>query len=417
MQNVLLRPGLERKSFERGAIVPLGRAPETKDVKDDDTLNVSPDTKKLFMMLANELKAVRDKNDSRHDDLKDQIDKKLIEAKRPIVKGENPPETLSKEWKNYLRHGITHGLEEKALSEGSGPDGGYVAPTTLSNRIIAVARNRSNIRQIAQSVEITSGMWEVAIDPNDLDAAWVSETASRPETQTPQLVKLSFPVHEMYAMPRATQTILDDNAVNIEQWLADRVADRLSRLENTAFVLGDGVGKPRGFMNQTFVANASWSFGSVGYIPSGFATGFLAANAVTAVNPVDALYNLTYALKAEYRENARWVMNSNTAGALRKLKDAQARNLWTDSLIAGQPAFLAGYAVTIAEDMPDVGTDTFPIAFGDFSRAYVVVDRIGVRILRDPYSAKPYVSFYTTKRVGGGVADYDAYKVLKVAAT
>jgi HK97 family phage major capsid protein len=222
----------------------------------------------------------------------------------------------------------------------------------------------------------------------------------------------------MAAMPKATQTILDDSAIVIEEWLAQRVADKLSRMENAAFVNGDGVAKPRGFMNQTFVANASFSWGNnVGYVPTGFATGFLVPVAATGVSPADCLYNMVYTLKSDYRANATWVMNSNTAAIVRKFKDAQARFLWTDSLIAGQPSFLMGYPVAIAEDMPDVGTDTFPIAFGDFRRAYIIVDRVGVRILRDPFSAKPYVLFYTTKRVGGGVADYDAYKVLKVAAS
>ena len=244
----------------------------------------------------------------------------------------------------------------------------------------------------------------------------MSETASRPETTTPQLVLLSFPVHEMYCNPRATQTILDDNTVNIEQWLADRVADKMSRTENTSFVNGDGVGKPRGFMNQSFVANASWTWGNVGYIPTGLGASFIAPDAALAKSPADCLYKLVYTLKAEYRANATWVMNSNTAGIVRQFKDAQARFLWTDSLVAGQPNFLMGYPVAIAEDMADIGADTFPIAFGDFGRAYIIVDRIGVRVLRDPYTAKPFVLFYTTKRVGGGVDNYDAYKVLKVAA-
>jgi HK97 family phage major capsid protein len=373
----------------------------------------SPELKAFFERFQTAFNGYRVKADARVNELQEQLDRALIDMKRPITRGaeDKTAPRLTKEWDAYIRHGTDLPPEIKALSAGSGPEGGYTVPVEMANRIIEVARNRSNIRQIAQTIQITSGSFEIVADPSDLDAAWVGEQTTRPVTTNPELSKLVFPVHEMYAQPKATQTLLDDNNVNIEEWLSQRVADKLSRMENATFVSGDGVSKPRGFMAQNFVANASWTWGNVGYIATGDADDFIAPT--TSVSPADALINLVYALKADYRANGSFVMNSNTAGVVRKFKDADGRYIWTDSIVAGQPALLLGYPVVIAEDMADVGSAAFPVAFGDFSRAYIIVDRIGVRVLRDPFTAKPFVLFYTTKRVGGGVADYDAYKVLK----
>jgi HK97 family phage major capsid protein len=274
-----------------------------------------------------------------------------------------------------------------------------------------VARDRSNIRAVANVVQITGVAYEVVGDPNDLEAEWVGETDGRPNTSSPQLVKSIIPVHEIYANPTATQTLLDDSMISIEDWLGGRVRDIFDRKENAAFVNGDGVARPRGFLHYPTVDEWSWAWGSIGYIPTG------QADFDADPDAVDNFLDTVYALKTEYRQNARWLMNSTTAGRVRKFRDGDDNYIWQQSLISGQPSTLLGYPVDIAEDMPDVGDGEFPVAFGDFRRGYTIVDRIGVRVIRDPYSAKPYVAFYTTKRVGGAVENFDAIKLIKTAAS
>jgi HK97 family phage major capsid protein len=212
-------------------------------------------------------------------------------------------------------------------------------------------------------------------------------------------------------MPKASQRLLDDSAFDVEGWLAGKIATRFTRAEAGAFVNGDGVDKPKGILLPAKVANASWTWGNLGYVPTGAAADFATTNAS------DCIVNLVYALGADYRANGTFLMNSKTAGAVRKMKDADGRFMWGDSLQAGEPARLMGYPVLILEDMPDVGANTYPIAFGDFSAGYTIAERPDLRILRDPFSAKPHVLFYASKRVGGDVTDYAAIKLLKVAVS
>ncbi|NRB01621.1 MAG: phage major capsid protein, partial [Rhodobacteraceae bacterium] len=205
--------------------------------------------------------------------------------------------------------------------------------------------------------------------------------------------------------------LLDDSAFDIEAWLADRIADKFARAEAAAFISGDGIDKPTGLLSQPAVANSSWSWGNIGYVATGVDGDF------ASINPADAIVDLVYALGAQYRANGTFVMNSKTAGQVRKIKDADGRFLWSDGLAAGEPARLMGYPVLIAEDMPDIGSDAYPIAFGDFSAGYTVAERPDLRILRDPFSAKPHVLFYATKRVGGDVSDFAAIKLLKFSVS
>ena len=208
-------------------------------------------------------------------------------------------------------------------------------------------------------------------------------------------------------MPAATASLLEDTVVDLDQWISSEVEAAFAEQEGTAFVAGDGVNKPKGFLDYTEVAESSWVWGQIGYVVTGV------SGALPASHPSDVLIDTVYALKAGYRQNANWVMNRKTQGSVRKLKDADGNYLWQPPAAAGQRAMLMGFPLVEAEDMPDAGANTTPIAFGDFGRGYLVVDRTGVRVLRDPYSAKPYVLFYTTKRVGGGVQDFDAIKLLK----
>jgi HK97 family phage major capsid protein len=314
----------------------------------------------------------------------------------------------------YVRSGESGGLralETKAMSVGSNPDGGYVVPPEIEKeidqRLVAV----SPIRSLAGHRQISSNVYKKPFMTTGPVVGWVGETDARAQTTTPTLTELSFPAMELYAMPAATSILLDDGAVNIGEWLASEVDQVFAQQEGTAFVTGDGTNKPKGFLAYPTVANASWSWGNIGYIASG------AAGAFPASNPGDVLIDLVYAPAAGYRQNGTFAMNRKTQSVVRKFKDTTGSYLWAPGLQAGQPATLLGYPVATDENMPDIAANSLSIAFGDFRRGYLVVDRQGVRVLRDPFSAKPYVLFYTTKRVGGGVQDFDAIKLLKFAAS
>jgi len=200
---------------------------------------------------------------------------------------------------------------------------------------------------------------------------------------------------------------LDDAGFDVESELAQDIAEAFSELEGAAFITGSGVGRPKGITQYDTIANTSWAWGKLGFIVTGNASNFAASN------PADPLITLVYSLKSVYRQNASWVMNSTVAGTIRKFKDGQGNYLWQPSTILGQPDMLLGYPVFTDDNMPDVGSNTFPVAFGDFQRGYTIIDRLGLRVLRDPYTNKPFVNFYTIKRVGGGVANYEAIKLLK----
>ena len=310
----------------------------------------------------------------------------------------------------YVRSGegqALRRLEEKALSAGSAPDGGYLVPPDLETEVARRLVLISPIRALASVRNVSGMVYNKAFSTTGPATGWVGEADSRPETTSPPLAQLSFPTAEIYAMPSATQALLDDAAVNIDDWIAAEIEQVFAEKEGAAFVAGDGVKKPTGFLTPTKVANASWSWSKIGYLATGVAGGFAAAN------PSDILIDLVYALKAGYRQNATWVMNRKVQSAIRKLKDTTGNYLWQPPATPGGAATLMNFPIAEAEDMPDLATDSFSIAFGDFRRGYLIVDRMGIRILRDPYSAKPFVLFYTTKRVGGGVQDFDAIKLLK----
>ncbi|MFV0473511.1 MAG: phage major capsid protein [Pikeienuella sp.] len=316
----------------------------------------------------------------------------------------------------YLRAGDDSALralplEGKGMTTGVLADGGYLVDPVTSERIMGVLRASSSIRSIATVAAVEAGVYDVLVDHADIGAGWASETGTLAETDTPQIDRISIPLHELSASPKASQRLLDDSAFDIEGWLAERIADRFTRAENAAFVSGDGVDKPTGFLTYSALPNEDWAWGSIGYVPSGAAGDFAAAG------PADAIVDLIYSLGAEYRVNASFVMNSKTAGAVRKMKDADGRFLWAESMAAGQPARLMGYPVVIAEDMPDIAADAAAIAFGDFGAGYTIAERPDLRVMRDPYSAKPHVLFYASKRVGGDVTDFAAIKLLKFATT
>jgi HK97 family phage major capsid protein len=311
---------------------------------------------------------------------------------------------------SYVRKGDTaqlQSIELKALSSVSGPDGGYTVPPEIEARVNSSLRAISPIRSIAGIRQVSGTVYKKPFATNGFNTGWVGETATRPETSTPTLAELAFPTMELYAMPAASPVLLEDSAVDIEQWIADEVNAVFAQQEGQAFVNGNGVNKPKGFLDYPKIDNATWSHGNTGFIATGTAGAFPTTNAS------DKLIDLVYAVNAGYRANGSFVMNRSTQSAVRKLKDGQGAYLWQPSAQAGQPSTLMGFPVIEAEDMPDIATDSYSVAFGDFKRGYLIVDRVGIRVLRDPYSSKPYVLFYTTKRVGGGIQDFAAIKLLK----
>jgi HK97 family phage major capsid protein len=344
------------------------------------------------------------------DSAKASFERASLERARPHLETGGARPTATDEYKDAFSAYVKRG-EEKALSIGSNPDGGYLVPTETETTINRMLTAISPIRSIASIRQVSSAVYKKPITTAGPAVGWVAETASRPETNSQTIDAVSFPTAELYAMPAATAAFLDDAAVDVGQWIADEVNAAFAEQEGTAFVTGDGTNKPTGFLSAPQVADASWAWGKLGYIATGV------SGALPASDPSDILIDLVYALKAGYRQNGTWVMNRKTQAALRKLKDADGNYLWQPAASPGGQASLMGFPLVEAEDMPDVAANATAIAFGDFRRGYLVVDRTGVNVLRDPYSAKPYVLFYTTKRVGGGVQDFEAIKLLKFAAS
>ena len=313
-------------------------------------------------------------------------------------------------FEGYVRTGEAgqlRALEAKALSGTSDPDGGYLVPPEIERTINRALRDISPIRGLAGIRQVSGSVYKKPISLSGPATGWVTETAARPQTGTPTLSELSFPTMELYAMPAATSSLLDDSIVDIESWIAEEVRVVFAEQEGSAFVGGDGVNKPKGLMTYPKVAQSAWAWGSTGYVATGV------AGSLPASGASDKLIDLIHTLKAGYRANATFVMNRATLAEIRKLKDAEGDYLWMPAGKPGEPSTLMNFPLAEAEDMPGIAADAFAIAFGDFQRGYLIVDRSGIRILRDPYSSKPYVLFYTTKRVGGGMQDFNAIKLLK----
>jgi HK97 family phage major capsid protein len=350
--------------------------------------------------------------------IEDVLDQRTLKAARPQLSGETGARSYrgmqhKAAFEGYVRRGDQRSLrdlEEKSLSVSSNSDGGYLVPPETEAAVNRALRNLSPIRAIAGVRQVSGAVFKKPFAINGIGSGWVGETTVRAQTTTPTLDALTFPTMELYAMPAATQTLLDDSAVNIDQWIADEVHATFAEQEGAAFVTGDGVAQPKGFLSYPTVPQSAWAWGSLGTISTGVAGAF------PAVNPADKLVDLVYSVKAGYRANATFVMNRATQSIIRKMKDTTGAYLWAPAGKPGEAPTVLGFSVAESETMPDVAANSLSVAFGDFQRGYLIVDRVGIRVLRDPYSAKPYVLFYTTKRVGGGVQDFDAIKLLKFAA-
>jgi HK97 family phage major capsid protein len=301
--------------------------------------------------------------------------------------------------------------EIKSMSVGSDPDGGYTVMPVMSDSMTTRLFDQSPMRKICRVETITAGdAFEELDDRDEPDATRVGETESRPATETPQLGKWRIPVEEIYALQPVTQRLLDDTSRDLGGWIEGKVTDKFGRSEGTAFISGDGVKKPRGLLNYTAVttADATRTAGQIQYVKTGGASGFAASN------QADALKTLMWTLRTPYRTGAVWMMNSSTAAAVDKFKESTTNAyIWRNGMQLGEPAALLGYPVVINEDMPDLGSNTFPIAFGNFKLAYCIVEKRGIKWLRDPFTNKPNVLHYAYKRVGGGLANDDAVKLLK----
>lgn len=297
-------------------------------------------------------------------------------------------------------------LIRAAMNSGNNQEGGYIAPIEWDRQIHKALRVESTLRNLCTVISTATGGYSTLWNTGGWGSGWVGETATRPATSTATLAPITFRAGELYAMPAITQNLLEDAGLNLENWLAAEIADEFNKQESIAFVSGDGVNKPQGFVSYLGTGTTLHPGGEPGVTPSGAAAGLTG----------DGLINLMYDLGARYRTNGAWLMNSASIAAVSKLRDGQGNYLWQPSYILGQPPTLIGKPVFFEESMPNPTANSLPIAFGDWKRFYVINDRVGTSLLRDPYTAKPYVLFYTRKRVGGGILDPRAVRFLKVSA-
>jgi HK97 family phage major capsid protein len=314
---------------------------------------------------------------------------------------------------NYFRKGVDNGLadlERKALQIGSDPDGGVLVPVEVETMIDRIVSKDVAMRRLAQVRVIGSASYKKPIVTTGAAGGWIGETEDAEETNAPKFSEIEFTPGKVYAEPWATNDMLEDSIIDIESWLASEVQTTFAELEGDAFINGNGVKKPRGLLTYDAVANAAHAWGKLGYIASG-------ASGAFHTDEGDALINLVHALKRAYRNGASWLMNDLTLASVRKIKDANDQYIWTPGLQAGVSDTLLGYPVETDDYMPDVAANSLSVAFGNFTRGYLVVDRRGVAVIRDNLTKKGYTKFHATKRVGGGVQNFEAIKLLKFAAS
>lgn len=338
---------------------------------------------------------------------------------RRMVAGTQPPRAAasgrmerSAFGDQFLRKGVELGFEQKKMTMGVGAEGGLAVPTEIDAVIERTLASLSPLRTIANVVKVGSANYRKLVAVGNMASGWVSETAARPETNTPTFVEVAPPMGEIYANPAASQPMLDDAMFDVESWLAEEIAGEFARAEGVAFVTGTGAGQPKGFLTYPVAATADATrpWGTLQLVASG------AAGAFAASNPADRLIDLVHSLRTPYRQGAVFVMNSNTLATVRKFKDADGGFIWRPGIAEGQPATLLGYPVVEVDAMPNVSANALAIAFGNFRAGYVIAERGETAVLRDPYSNKPYVHFYATRRVGGAVVNSEAIKLMRFSA-
>ncbi len=346
----------------------------------------------------------------------DAINKKLAASslsQSDHLQSVTPEELAYKaKYENFIKTGDgQHELEamlkngvNAAMTVGSDPDGGLTAPVEWDRTIVSEVRDYSPMRSICNVMTLGNAGFKKLVNLKGTTSGWVGETEARPVTDTSQFAEIVFNTQELYAMPSVSQTLLQDSALNIAEFIAGEVAEEFGVQESEAFVNGDGVNKPKGLMQ--YETGSSHPLGNVQVVGSG----------VSGDIESDSLIDLIYAVKNRYRKRAHFIMNNLTLAEIRKLKDGDGNYLWQRGYTKGQPDTLLGYDITEVDEMDDIAANTLPIAFGNFKAAYTIIDRVGVRLLRDPYTAKPYVLFYTTKRVGGGLVKPEPIRYYKIDA-
>lgn len=350
-------------------------------------------------------------------DLKSEFDALIKKLNRPSAAGEADPAKAEHKaaFGKFLRKGIDDGLgelQQKAYNITTDADGGYAVPEELDRDILELMRDISPMREVCNVITVGSSDYKKLANKGGTTGGWVDEDDPRTATNSSQMAILTPFMGEVYAYPQATQQMLDDVFFNAEQFIEGECAATFAEMEGAAFTTGDGTKKPKGFLAYATAttADGARAFGTLQHIVSGAAADWAASN------PQDKLLDVVYALKKGYRTNARWMTSKAMLADVRKLKDVDGNYIWRPGLEAGQPDTLLGYGIAENEDMPAKAANALSIAFGDFKRGYTIVDRIGTRILRDPYSNKPFVGFYVTKRVGGFLADSNAIKLFKFSA-
>lgn len=389
---------------------------DEKIAKLEKGLAVSDETAKATAALTSVM--------STQNELKAAFERMEAKANRPGFgeregKGANADEAEHKEaFRKYMAKGVDQGLsaiEQKSLanSTNSGADGGYAVPKVIDSMMEALVVNISPIRQLANVVQTSTGDFHKLVNLKGAGSAVAAETGARAASATPTLADITIQAYDIFANPQATQQMLDDVFFNAEAWLADELAEEFGRQEGALFISGTGTGQPKGLLTPTMAATAdsSRAFGTVEYVPTGVSGAFPASN------PSDILLTLASKVKARYRQNSKWVLNKATLFAIAAFKDSGGRYIFNPIAAPNVPATLLGYEVVEAEDTPTIAAASYSVMFGDFKRAYTVVDRIGTRVIRDPFSNKPYIGFYTTKRVGGSVVNSEAYKTLKFSVS
>ncbi|MFM5883928.1 MAG: phage major capsid protein [Novosphingobium sp.] len=342
------------------------------------------------------------------EEVKSKLDRAVRTAKPALGMNATPSPELKGFVDGYLRLGQTGEL--KSVTGAVAGDGGYAVPREIDAMIAAQMKTISPIRGVAQIVQVGTAGYRKLITNSTANSGWVSETGTRPETATSKFNEIVPPMGELYANPSASQAMLDDAVFDLEAWLANEIATEFARAEGAAFINGSGTNQPKGFLQQptALTADATRAFGTLQHTVTGNATGF-------GTTPELVLIDLVHSLRAGHRQGAVFLMNTKTLAAVRKFKAADGTFLWQPGIYENAPARLLGYPVVEAEDMPDVAANALPIAFGNFQNGYIITERRETSILRDPYTNKPYVNFYATKRIGGQVLDSDAIKVLKIS--
>ncbi len=346
--------------------------------------------------------------------LRARVDRQVVAAGRPALAGAQVKSAEHVAFVDqYLRKGMANGIELKSIAGTSDAAGGYAVPREIDGAIDAALTAISPIRRVANVVKVGSAGYRKLITTGGFQSGWVAETAARPETTTPTFREFVPPSGELYANPAASQAMLDDVAFDLEAWLAGEVATEFARAEGAAFVTGNGTNRPKGFTTYTTTdeADSVRAWGSLQYVASG------AAGAFAASNPQDRLVDLVQALRSPYRQGAVFAMNSSTLAAIRKFKTSDGQFLWQPGLAEGRADTLLGYPVIECEDMADVAANSLSIAFGNFRAGYLIAERSETQIVRDPFTNKPYVHFYAVKRIGGGVVNSEAIKLMKFAAS